>query len=185
MVWPAADCRLPTANPEATDGPFATLVKARDAVRQLNADEVTRRPATVLVRGGKYFLGETSVLSAIDGRTRDCPVTGTAYLHVIYHYSGRLLAESDYNLFFNAVGRYELLDHSGKIGGGKVLPLEEWQRLGYDTHSIVADPMFVDPENGDYRPKPESPAYAIGFAPIPIERTGIRSARPDERWPAL
>lgn len=38
----------------------------------------------------------------------------------------------------------------------------------FDTHSIVADPLFVDPSRGDYSLNPASPAITkLGFAPIP------------------
>ena len=56
----------PAAN--GTDGPFATLARARDAVRRLKDRDVT-----VLVRGGRYRLKETVVFSlansAAKGRT--------------------------------------------------------------------------------------------------------------------
>lgn len=38
----------------------------------------------------------------------------------------------------------------------------------FDTHSIVADPLFVDPSHGDYSLDPASPAITkLGFVPIP------------------
>ena len=45
----------------------------------------------------------------------------------------------------------------------------------YDIHSMAADPLFVDPEHGDYRLRPDSPALALGFQPIDMSRIGIRS----------
>ena len=48
----------------------------------------------------------------------------------------------------------------------------QWQAAGYDTHSIVADPLFVDATHDDYRLKPESPALKLGFRPIPVEKIG-------------
>jgi hypothetical protein len=39
----------------------------------------------------------------------------------------------------------------------------KWREIGFDTHSKVTDPMFVDFESGDYRLKAESPALALGF----------------------
>ncbi|MBT7303043.1 MAG: hypothetical protein HN849_26155 [Victivallales bacterium] len=36
------------------------------------------------------------------------------------------------------------------------------------------DPGFVDPENGDFRLKPGSPAAVIGFKPIPFAQIGLR-----------
>lgn len=35
-----------------------------------------------------------------------------------------------------------------------------------DTRSVVADPMFVDPDNGDFRLEADSPALQVGFRPI-------------------
>lgn len=55
-------------------------------------------------------------------------------------------------------------------------PMEEWtawQSEGWDKHSVVADPMFLDPTKDDYRLKPESPAFKMGFTPLPVEKMGI------------
>lgn len=48
----------------------------------------------------------------------------------------------------------------------------QWQEAGFDRDSMVADPLFVDPEHDDYRLQPDSPALALGFQPIPVERIG-------------
>lgn len=56
-------------------------------------------------------------------------------------------------------------------------PMSEWsswQAAGWDKHSLVADPMFMDWKNGDFRLKPESPAFKLGFEAIPVEKIGIR-----------
>lgn len=42
---------LPAANAAKTDGPFATLAKARDAVRELKK-EGAKKDIIVLIRGG-------------------------------------------------------------------------------------------------------------------------------------
>ncbi|MEW6359363.1 MAG: right-handed parallel beta-helix repeat-containing protein [Planctomycetota bacterium] len=49
---------------------------------------------------------------------------------------------------------------------------ESWQALGMDRHSLIADPMFVAPEKDDYRLKPDSPAFKLGFEAIPVEKIG-------------
>jgi hypothetical protein len=51
-------------------------------------------------------------------------------------------------------------------------PLPQWQAAGFDQNSLVADPLFVDPSNGDYRLMDGSPAYALGFQDIPVELIG-------------
>ena len=80
------------------------------------------------------------------------------------------IAESDYNLFFHVEGKSLVVDLPG------VPPAEsfdKWRELGYDTNSIIADPLFVDAANGDYSLKPESPAYGLGFKPIDVSRIGL------------
>lgn len=49
---------------------------------------------------------------------------------------------------------------------------EEWQATGQDTDSVFADPLFVDPENGDFTLKEGSPAAKIGFKPIDVSEIG-------------
>ena len=56
-------------------------------------------------------------------------------------------------------------------------PLDEWaawQNAGWDKHSMVADPLFMDAKNDDFRLKPESPAFKLGFKKIPVEEIGVR-----------
>lgn len=56
-------------------------------------------------------------------------------------------------------------------------PLDEWtswQAEGWDKHSLIADPMFVDWQKDDFRLKPESPAFKLGFEAIPVEKIGVR-----------
>ncbi|MEW6356679.1 MAG: LamG-like jellyroll fold domain-containing protein [Planctomycetota bacterium] len=62
-------------NGAKTDGPFATLERARDALRELKQKDGLKQPATVLVHGGEYALGKTFVLTTQDSGTKDCPVT--------------------------------------------------------------------------------------------------------------
>jgi len=43
-----------------------------------------------------------------------------------------------------------------------------------DEHSIVADAMFVDPANGDFRVKEGSPALKLGFVNFPMDQFGVQ-----------
>jgi hypothetical protein len=52
---------------------------------------------------------------------------------------------------------------------------EELRRLGFDRHSLTADPQFVAPAAGDYRVQPGSPAERVGFANFPMDRFGVVS----------
>lgn len=43
-----------------------------------------------------------------------------------------------------------------------------------NEHAIWADPQFVDPANGDFRLRADSPAFALGFEPIDFSLVGPR-----------
>ena len=53
------------------------------------------------------------------------------------------------------------------------LDFEDWQALGRDKHSIIADPLFVDAAALDFRLKPDSPALKVGFKPFDISDVGL------------
>ncbi len=66
-------------------------------------------------------------------------------------------------------------EYFSEVEGKRVKSLKQWQELGYDEHSITADPLFVDADNDDYRLNPSSPAFKLGFKQIDIDKIGIRS----------
>ncbi len=47
------------------------------------------------------------------------------------------------------------------------------QKDGIDKHSIAQDPLFLDPENGDFRFQPNSPALKMGIIPIDLSKVGL------------
>jgi len=92
--------------------------------------------------------------------------------NIVYFNNGRLLGSTWRN------GNFRLDDNcywdvSGddiEFGGRT---FAEWQAQGQDAHSIIADPLFVDPEHGDFTLKPDSPALALGFKPIDLSEVGL------------
>lgn len=61
----------------------------------------------------------------------------------------------------------------------------QWQALGFDRHSLVANPLFVDPQKDDYRLRPDSPALKLGFKPIPVEKIGPYRDSLRATWPIV
>ena len=70
---------LPSPNADRTDGPFATLGRARDATRQLKASEGLHQPVEVQVRAGTYRFSEPLRLSGGDSGAARFPITYRAY----------------------------------------------------------------------------------------------------------
>ena len=57
----------------------------------------------------------------------------------------------------------------------RVHPFSAWQEAGLDSHSLIADPGFVDLDGRDLSLAPDSPAFALGFEPIDLSRVGPRA----------
>lgn len=70
--------RFDAPNKTGTDGPFATLTRARDAVREARAADA-ETSCTVLVRGGLYCLREPLQFGPQDSGAEGTPVTYAAY----------------------------------------------------------------------------------------------------------
>jgi parallel beta-helix repeat protein len=89
--------------------------------------------------------------------------------------------------------RVDFLSRTGTLLVGRVslheieMPDEwaSWQALGMDEHSKIADPKFVDPAHDDFRLRPDSPAFALGFQPIPVEKIGPFQDELRASWPIV
>lgn len=71
--------KLTAPNAQKTDGPFATLERARDALRQVKRRGGELTDMTVLVRGGTYRLSEPLRLGPDDGGAEAYSITYAAY----------------------------------------------------------------------------------------------------------
>jgi hypothetical protein len=71
--------KLVTPNAKGTDGPFATVAGARDAIHKLQADGPLAAPVTIMVREGTYYQNDTLVFRPQDSGSKACPITYTAY----------------------------------------------------------------------------------------------------------
>lgn len=76
---------------------------------------------------------------------------------------------ADYNLFYSAGDPKAASEFINKMRAN-----------GIEQHSISADPLFVDVENGDLRLRPDSPAFKLGFKPIDISKIGLTKDFPQK-----
>lgn len=91
--------------------------------------------------------------------------------NIIYFKEGALMSgnwsddkcDIDYNLYFNASGQ--------PVSFGED-DIEKWRARGHDRHGIIADPLFVNPDKDDFRLKPDSPAFALGYRQIDLSKNG-------------
>jgi parallel beta-helix repeat protein len=76
-----------------------------------------------------------------------------------------------------------MIEGVGKLPAAELWP--EWQKQGEDPDSLAADPLFKKPRRDDYRLRPESPALALGFQPIPVEKIGPYPDDLRASWPII
>jgi len=55
--------------------------------------------------------------------------------------------------------------------------MEVWNKEGYDLNAVSANPNFVDPINGNYQIKENSPALKTGFKNFPMDEFGHKMTR--------
>jgi hypothetical protein len=92
--------------------------------------------------------------------------------NIIYFDEGTLLSSnwhnfnllSDYNCYWDT--RTTDIKFADKS-------FAEWQKTGKDKHSVVADPMFVNPAGFDFRFKNLSVARKIRFIPFDYSQAGV------------
>ncbi|NQT51754.1 right-handed parallel beta-helix repeat-containing protein, partial [bacterium] len=81
----------------------------------------------------------------------------------------KVFAACDHNLYWRTAEPLAP-DTGGLMPKGSI---SQWQAAGYDTHSVIADPLFVDAAKDDYRLKPDSPALKLGFQQTDISKIGV------------
>jgi hypothetical protein len=96
--------------------------------------------------------------------------------NIFYYYYGNAYSASDRmstarfalcnsNLYWRTDGQPVTFMKPGSTKATNRVSFDQWKlQSGLDSNSRVADPMFVDPERGDFRFKNAANAQAIGFA---------------------
>lgn len=116
----------------------------------------------------------------IDAKGSSGWTVNNSFLHniVIYRASsdGQLIYSSnfkkkyfspvDWNTYYNLNSTFE----KSFLENGDLTPKgnwSTWRNDGFDAHSVVADPLFMDALRGDFRLRDNSPAFDLGFNALP------------------
>jgi parallel beta-helix repeat protein len=104
--------------------------------------------------------------------------------NIVYFDSGNSLGSNwsndnykmDHNIYFDR--RHAADPENVKFAGGT---FEEWKKRGHDLNSIIADPLFIAPNNDDFRLRENSPALKLGFKQIDLSSVGVRPTENRDR----
>ena len=121
---------------------------------------------------------------AVMHRYGDAPPSGytLASLNIVcrnifYFKEGRIEQRDDW-LDFNTVQDWNLYwEPSGQPLRFLKYSFEEWKGKGLDRSSLIADPLFTDPEAGNFSLAAGSPAFKLGFKPIDLSEVGLPARR--------
>ncbi|MBP8130980.1 MAG: right-handed parallel beta-helix repeat-containing protein [Candidatus Hydrogenedentes bacterium] len=92
--------------------------------------------------------------------------------NIVYFSNGRLLGSNWSNGNYR-MNRNVYWDTSGAEIEFAGKTFDEWRAAGFDTDSQIADPLFVDLLGGNFALQAESPALALGFRPINMDKVGL------------
>jgi len=151
-----------------------------------------------MVNGGIGNVFENNI--CLDGKEAQCfletwpgyPMSGDVVQRNVFAWSrGTADAYRTYRFTKeNGLFRGNLLWAGGEpvcVGGVSGVPRKNswqaWLKLGQDEGSLIADPQFVNAAQRDYRLKPTSPAFRLGFQPIDLTGAGNYASADRRTWP--
>ena len=177
------------AGPGTMDRPFATVERARDAIRRIRTRVLATEAITVHIRGGKYFRASSFALTQDDSGVEDRAITYRAYPgEDVRLIGGRQLEPQWFSPVAQDSPEFPRLDPSARgyclkadltshgvsgWGGplqaelsfnGELMPLARWPNEGFvQTTSAENDITFGydDPRPQRWLNAPE--AYAAGY----------------------
>ncbi|MCS7089817.1 MAG: right-handed parallel beta-helix repeat-containing protein [Verrucomicrobiota bacterium] len=130
--------------------------------------------ATNVVRNNIFAFARDHQLQ----RSRDEDHVGFVFTHnIVVWDQGQLLGGTwrndrfimDQNLYWDY--RKPKDEGSGPFAG---LTLQDWRGRGHDRRSLWGDPLFVDPQAGNFTLASGSPACLLGFQPLDLRVVGPR-----------
>ena len=156
------------------EGSSGILIENNIVYRVRTATLFQHYGADNIIRNNIFALGEATQLQRC---REDVRCNYTAEGNIIYGDSKEMLGgiwkNNDWkvgkNLYWCTKGEPSFMG----------MDFNEWKAFGKDEGSMVADPLFVDAKNGDFRLKPNSPALKLGFVPIDTSKTGLYG---DAEW---
>lgn len=162
-------------------GHLKTFKKYRDNPAYAKYPEISKMDlATAYQMAGNRFVRNILYYSdpaskLYQFRNHDCPEANVFDHNLIWNFGNTI--DTGYTPSVSA--------GSKATAEKECLNWEAWQALGCDQNSVIADPLFVNPAQDDYRLQSRSPVFKLGFKPIPVDRIGPYCSGLRATWPIV
>ena len=96
----------------------------------------------------------------------------TANAYWVRHVAGTASNRFTKNLIWSGGSAVMVQDPEASLHGGSAgkYTRAQWNALGFDTDSLIADPLFTNPAADDYTLQPGSPAWGLGMHNVIVPR---------------
>jgi parallel beta-helix repeat protein len=125
-----------------------------------------------IVRNNIFALGRTAQIRRSKNENH---LSFTFEHNIVYWDEGELLdgtwADNNYRLDYNlyySVGWLPIKFSKWSF--------QDWQKRAQDMHSLIANPLFADPQHGDFSLESGSPTAKVGFRAIDLSKIGPGAA---------
>lgn len=168
------------------DGKLWMLIFAKGIGNRIRNNLLVANPDAIAAIGTQEMVGEENKEIVVERNI----VVNSGMMYYFINWRPDRFRAADCNLYWRGgaspvVGGELPLAPSGEDPLGRhIYDWESWKSLAggkFDSRSCVADPLFMDEAGEDYRLKPESPAYLLGWQEIEWEKIGPQTGnRPQE-----
>ncbi|WP_139995045.1 right-handed parallel beta-helix repeat-containing protein [Paenibacillus paridis] len=158
-------------------GKLWMLIFAKGIGNRISNNLLVSNPDAIAAIGSQEMADEENKHIEIAGNI----IYNSGYLYYFVNYSEERFAAADRNLYFRngkpclIGGCLPLPDRGDDPLGRKEYGFQEWRSISngkYDKNTVFSDPLFIDAEMADYRLRPESPAYRLGWSSIDFSKIG-------------
>ncbi|MDF2834645.1 MAG: right-handed parallel beta-helix repeat-containing protein [Paenibacillus sp.] len=158
-------------------GKLWMLIFSKGIGNRIRNNLLVDNPMAIAAIGSQEMVGEANKHIEIASNI----VYNSGYLYYFVNYDDQRFASADRNLYWKQgqpcriAGELPLPSAGPDELDRDVYEWADWRSLAdgrYDKSTVVAFPMFMDPLAGDYRLKPESPAYLLGWNDIAFGEIG-------------
>jgi hypothetical protein len=147
-------------------------------------DNIVRNNIFVNSLKGGYSIGRTKVKDVVSSLQveRNIIITRSGKSMVGGDHLKNLAGDEDKGFRIDSNCYWQAGGGEDPLVDGKKMTWTTWRSYGKDLNSLIADPLFADPDHGDFTLKPASPAVAkLGFKPFDLSQVGPRDRTLQER----